>query len=193
VFLDGDMECASEFLDRLVAPIAGGRTVGTFTREMYLANGRHRWARAYAAVRFSPPDRLLPADFPDRFGAFRAIRADAFARVGGFDDVGYGEDMTVARKLGEQATVAQGAVLYHHNPDSLREIFENGRWVGRGEAIRTLRHPWWTHSPPRVAVIGLRQVAAGRTPWVLPARAAYHSGVFVGLFETTLSPAKHWK
>jgi glycosyltransferase involved in cell wall biosynthesis len=193
VFLDGDMECAPDFLDRLVAPIADGRTVGTFTRDIYLANSERRWARAYAAVRFSPPDRLLPADFPDRFGAFRAIRADAFANVGGFDDVGYGEDMTVAWKLGEQALVAPGAVLYHHNPDSLGEIFENGRWLGRGAAIRTLRHPWWTYSLPRAAVLGLRQVRAGRTPWLLPARAVFHSGVFVGLFETTLSPDKHWK
>jgi glycosyltransferase involved in cell wall biosynthesis len=193
VFLDGDMECAPDFLDRLVAPIADGRAVGTFTREMYLANGHHRWARAYAAVRFSPPDRLLPASFPDRFGAFRAIRADAFARVGGFDDIGYTDDMTVSKKLGEQALVAPGAVLYHHNPDSLGEIFENGRWLGRGEGIRTLRHPWWTYSLPRAAVLGWRQVRAGRTPWLLPARAAFHSGVFVGLCETTLRPARRWK
>ena len=193
VFLDGDMQCAPEFLDRLVAPIADGRAVGTFTKEIYIANAHHRWARAYAAVRFSPPDRLLRADFPDRFGAFRAVRADAFARVGGFDDIGYTDDMTVSRKLAEQALIAPGAVLYHHNPDSLREIFENGRWLGRGEGIRTLRHPWWTYSLPRAAVLGLRQVRAGRTPWLLPARAVFHSGVFVGLLETTLSTAKRWK
>lgn len=193
VFLDGDMECSAEFLERLTAPIAENRATGTFTRDIYLANRHRHWARAYAAVRFSPPDRLLAADFPDRFGAFRAIRADAFRSVGGFDDVGYGEDMTIARKLGEDALVAPGAVLYHHHPDTLGEIFENGRWVGRGEAIRALRHPFWTHSFPRVAMIGVRQVAAGRTPWVLPARAVYHSAVLIGLCEAALNPAKHWK
>ena len=193
VFLDGDMVCAPEFLQRLVAPIASGQALGTFTREMYLANRHRRWARAYAALRFSPPDRLLPADFPDRFGAFRAIHADAFHSVGGFDDVGYGEDMTIASKLGQDAIVAPGAVLYHHHPDTLGEIFENGRWVGRGEAIRALRHPFWTHSFPRVAVIGVRQIAAGRTPWVLPARAVYHAAVVIGLCQAALNPSRHWK
>ncbi len=193
VFLDGDMECSPEFLQRLVAPIAERRATGTFTREIYVANRHRRWARAYAAVRFSPPDRLLPADFPDRFGAFRAIRAEAFRSVGGFDDVGYGEDMTIAEKLGEDALVAPGAVLYHHHPDTVGEIFENGRWVGRGEAIRSLRHPFWTHSFPRVAVIGLRQVASGRTPWVLPARAVYHSAVVIGLCQAAVNPSRHWK
>jgi hypothetical protein len=144
-------------------------------------------------VRFSPPDRLLPADFPDRFGAYRAIRADTFASVGGFDDVGYGEDMTLAAKLGEEALVAPGAVLYHHHPDSLGEIFGNGRWVGRGEAIRSLPRPLWTHSFPRTPLIGLRQVIDGRTPWVLPARAVYHSAVLTGLCEAAVAPARHWK
>lgn len=193
VFLDGDMECAPQFIERLVEPIAAGRASGTFTREIYLANADQRWARAYAALRFSPPDRLLPADFPDRFGAYRAIRSDAFESVGGFDDVGYGEDMTIAEKLGEDALVAPGAVLFHHHPDSVGEIFGNGRWVGRGEAIRALSHPFWTHSYPRTALIGLRQVLAGRTPWVLPARAVYHSGVMLGLCEATLDPGRHWK
>ncbi len=193
VFLDGDMECSPSFVERLVAPIASGAAVGTFTREMYLANRDRRWARAYAALRFSPPDRLLPADFPDRFGAFRAIRADAFRSVNGFDDVGYGEDMTIASKLGEDAAVAPGAVLYHHHPDTLFEIFENGRWVGRGEAIRALHHPFWTHSFPRVAWIGVRQVAAGRTPWVLPARAVYHAAVLIGLCQAAFNPVRHWK
>ena len=102
VFLAGDMECAPEFLERLVAPIASGAAIGTFTREMYLANRHRRWARAYAALRFSPPDRLLPAGFPDR-------------------------------------------------------------------------------------------VAAGRTPWVLPARAVYHAAVVVGLCQAALNPGRHWK
>jgi glycosyltransferase involved in cell wall biosynthesis len=193
VFLDGDMECGPGFLRRLIAPIAEDGVVGTFTREIFIANTDNRWARAYAALRWSPPDRVLPADFPDRWGAFRAIRRDAFERVGGFDDVGYGEDMTLASKLGEQARVARGAVCFHHHPSSLGEVFENGRWVGRGAAIRALRHPWWTHSPPRVLVLGIRQVLGGRTPWLLPARIAYHAGVLAGLVQSRRHPERHWK
>ena len=193
VFLDGDMACAPEFLERLVAPIAAGRAIGTFTKEIFIANTDNRWARAYAALRWSPPNRLLPAEFPDEWDAFRAIRRDAFLRVGGLDDVGYGEDLTLARKVGEQALAATGAVCFHYHPGSVREIFGNGRWVGRGAAIRTLRNPWWDHAPPRVFAIGVRQVLQRRTPWVLPARAVYHSAVLLGLAETSLRPERHWK
>ncbi len=193
VFLDGDMRASPEFIEKLIAPIRSGEAVGSFTREIFLDNVDKPWARAYAALRWSPPDRLLPADFPDRWEAFRAIRREPFIEVGGYDDVGYGEDLTLAEKVGELALVAPGAVCFHNHPDSIGEIFENGRWVGRGAAIRTLPHPWWDHSLPRVLVIGVRQVAQGRTPWVIPGRVIYHAGVWAGLAQSSLRPEEHWK
>jgi glycosyltransferase involved in cell wall biosynthesis len=193
VFLDGDMSAAPMFLERMVAPIAAGTAPGTFTREIYLANPENPWARAYATLRWSPRDRLLPPDFPDRWTQFRALPRADFLRAGGFDDVGYGEDLTLAPKLGALAHAADGAVCFHWHPSSPAEVFSNGRWVGRGEAIRTLPHPWRDHALPRVLAIGVRQVAAGRTGWVLPARAVYHSGVWLGLAETIIRPGRHWK
>lgn len=193
VFLDGDMACAPGFLQRLVAPIVEGRAIGTFTREIYIANPENRWARAYAALRWSPADRLLPADFPDRWSQFRALPRETFMRCGGFADVGYGEDLSLAERLGELAVAADGAVCEHHHPSSLAEIFDNGRWVGRGVAIRTLPHPWRDHALPRVLLLGISQAARGRTPWVIPARAAYHAGVWLGLAQSTRRPERHWK
>lgn len=193
VFLDGDMRCSPEFVERLIAPIAAGAAVGTFSREIFLDNRDNPWARAYAALRWSPEDRLLPADFPDRWEAFRAIRREPFIAVGGYDDVGYGEDLTLAEKVGELALVAPGAVCFHNHPDSIGEVFENGRWVGRGAAIRTLPHPWWDHSLPRVLAIALRQVLQGKTPWVVPGRVVYHAGVWVGLAQSSVRPERHWK
>jgi glycosyltransferase involved in cell wall biosynthesis len=193
VFLDGDMACDSHFIERLTLPIAEGRAVGTFTREIRIANVANRWARAYAALSWSPRDRLLPSDFPDHWDIFHAIRRESFLAVGGYDDIGYGEDRTVAAKLGEEALAADGAVCLHYHPDTLREVFENGRWVGRGAAIRTLRRPWWTHSPPRIFAIALAQIAVGRTPWVLPARLVYHAGVWIGLAQSSRTPGRHWK
>lgn len=193
VFLDADMSCAPDFLRRLVAPIVDGGATGSFSREMFLGNPENRWARAYAALRWSPPDRILPADFPDRWEIYSAIRRDRFWAVGGLDDVGYGEDVTLASKLGELAVVAPGAVCFHFHPSSVAEVFTNGRWVGRGAAIRTLRRPWWDHSLPRVLILGLLQVARGRTPWVLPARLVYHAGVLIGLAQSSRHPERHWK
>ena len=192
VFLDGDMSCAPEFIERLVAPIAEGRAVGTYTRDMYLGNPDKRWARAYAALRWSPPDRLLP-DLPERWDNFRAVLRERFLDVGGYDDVGYGEDRTLAPKLGELALAAPGAVCFHFQPARIREVFQNGRWVGRGPAVRTLARPWRVHAPDRVIRIAMQQIREGRTAWVLPARVAYHAGVWLGLAESSLWPERHWK
>jgi glycosyltransferase involved in cell wall biosynthesis len=193
VFLDADMVCPPRFLGELVSPILERRAIGTFTRRIYIANTENRWARAYAALRWSPPDRLLPADFPERWTQFRALTRADFERVGGFEDLGYGEDMSLSERLGELALAADGAILYHHHPSSLREIFENGRWVGRGAAIRTRPHPWRDHSPPRVLAVGGKQVLGGRTPWVIPARVVYHTAVYVGLAQSSRHPERHWK
>lgn len=193
VFLDGDMECTPEFLERLTAPIRDGLGIGTFTREIYVANGNNRWARAYAVMRQHQGDRLLPEDFPDTWDNFRAIDRQAFLSAGGYDDVGYGEDRTVARKLHATATVAPGAICFHYNPDSPREIFTNGRWIGRGQQIRELDSPWRDHLPHRV----LRWLANDRREIALAtaivARGTYHAGVLLGLAESTLWPSRHWK
>ena len=193
VFLDGDMSCAPEFIERLTAPIADGRAIGTYTQEMYLGNPESRWAQAYSALRWSPPDRLLPHDMPEWWDNFRAIERRAFLEAGGYDDVGYGEDKTLAPKLDELALNAHGAVCFHHQPARLREVFQNGRWVGRGRAIRELARPWKVHAPHRIVRIAIQQIRDGRTPWVLPARLAYHSGVYLGLAESSLRPGRHWK
>lgn len=193
VFVDADMVASPRFVERLIAPIVEERAVGTFTKEIFLANPGARWARAYAAVRRSPPERLLPAHFPDRWANFRAIRREAFMAVGGYDDVGYGEDMTLADKVGVLAVAAPGAVCSHHHPDSVLEIFRGGRWVGRGDAVRRRPRPWLDHALPLLGLAGLRQVLEGRTPWVLPARLIYHAGVLLGLLESSRAPHRHWK
>lgn len=193
VFLDGDMDCAPEFLECLTAPIKERECVGTFTREIYVANQHNRWALAYAVIRQLRGGRLLPQDFPDEWDNFRAVKRDAFLRVGGYDNVGYGEDRTLANKLGATAVVAPGAVCFHHNPDSPSEIFTNGRWIGRGAQIRELDRPWRDHLPHRVVRWIRTDIKDMSLALAVAARACYHAGVLLGLAESTLWPARHWK
>ena len=193
VFLDGDMACTPRFVELLVRPIIAGAT-GSFTREIYVGNQSNRWARAYSIMRGLDGGRLLPPSFPDVWDNFRAIRRDAFLSVGGNDDVGYGEDRTAARKLGEPAVVAPGAECLHFNPSSLHEIFTNGRWIGRGTQIRRIRPPWRDHRPHRVLRWMLRDIRAGMPIAVaVAARVAYHVGVSAGLIDSWLRPGRHWK
>lgn len=193
VFLDGDMACSPHFLERLAQPIIDG-AVGTFTRDIFVGNPRNRWAAAYAAMRGLENGRLLGADFPDRWDNFRAIRRDAFLSADGNDDVGYGEDRTIARKLGVEAVVAPGAVCVHFNPSSVSELFFNGRWIGRGPQIRELRPPWRDHLAHRVVRWIVQDIRKGIAPMTaLAARLAYRGGVWMGLVDSTFSPHRHWK
>jgi GT2 family glycosyltransferase len=187
------MECAPQFIERLTAPIRRGDGIGTFTREIYVANRDNRWAFAYAVMRQLRDGRLLPQDFPDVWDNFRAIRRDAFLSVGGYDDVGYGEDRTLARKLHAMAAAAPGAVCFHYNPDSAYEIFSNGRWIGRGAQIRELDRPWADHLPHRVFQWLTNDIRQMPVALALAARVSYHAGVLLGLAESTICPHRHWK
>jgi glycosyltransferase involved in cell wall biosynthesis len=193
VFLDGDMACGPRFLERLTAPIRTEAAVGTFTRDIYVGNPENRWAAAYAVMRRLRNGRLLPDNGPPTWDNFRAIRRDAFLSVGGYDDVGYGEDRTVSRKLGSHAVAADDAVCFHFNPSSPTEIFFNGRWIGRGPQIREIDPPWRDHLPHRVARWLARDLRELPPATAVIARAAYHLGVLIGLAESTIDPRRHWK
>lgn len=181
VFIDGDMTASRTYVEALVRPIELG-AVGSFTKEIYLGNPGNPWAHAYALIRGQSTPRLLPEDFPDRWDNFRAVRRDAFLAVGGYDDVGYGEDMTLAGKLGTPAIAAPGALCWHYNPASLQEIYENARWIGKGHDIEKV-HVLRANNPAYVLLRGILEARETRSFVPLVARCAYHLGVWVGLVE----------
>lgn len=193
VFIDGDMAVCSTFLERVVAPIEERGEVGTFTKEIWVGNPQNPWAQAYAAIRRLAFPRLLGPDFPDRWENFRAVRREAFMAAGGYDNVGYGEDMTLASKLGCLAAAAPGARCLHFNPDSAAEVFANGRWIGRGHDIEQVEHPWRDNNPLRATSLGLRETARQRSWVALFARLAYHAAVMLGLLEQRFNRGTHAK
>jgi glycosyltransferase involved in cell wall biosynthesis len=133
VFVDADMTFHREFLDYLTRPIREGKAVGTFTREEYVRNTDNRWARLWTLNDYLPPGRRVHPDSPNEDRVFRAIRRDAFLRVGGFEERSgaSNDDWSLAPKLGQLATAAAGAICYHDNPSTPGEVFLCARWLGR--------------------------------------------------------------
>lgn len=130
VFVDADMIFDNRFIDKLTLPIRKAETIGTFSKEEYVANPNDRWARCWSINRGWKEGRMHPKDYPDTQKVFRAIRKDVFEKVGGFDTkVGYTDDWTLADKLGQEARAAPGAIFYHRNPDNLNEAFKQSRWM----------------------------------------------------------------
>ena len=137
VFVDADHILERSCIERLCAPILAGVSVGTFTRDIKVANPGNAWADCWTLNRGAAPGEHFARPLPDQWENFRAVGRRAFLDVGGYDDVGYGEDMTLAPKLGALAQVVPGAEMLHRHPDTLREVWQNARWVGRGPAVRT--------------------------------------------------------
>lgn len=132
VFVDADMTFAPDFIRNLVKPIEEGKAIGTFSKEEYLANKDNIWAVCWNLNRGLPKDRMHPQNYSDHQPVFRAILKTEFERAGGFNEkAGYTDDWTLSEKLGVKAVAAPGAVFYHKNPASLREVFSQSKWMAK--------------------------------------------------------------
>jgi len=129
VFVDSDMTFATNFIKDLTKPIILGHTIGTFSKNEFLANPNNIWALCWSINRNWPKDRLIPKNSPDISPVFRAILKNEFNKVKGFDTTGeYTDDWSLSRKLNAKAISARGAVYYHSNPSTLKEVTSQAKW-----------------------------------------------------------------
>lgn len=136
VFLDADMIFAPDFLEKLVRPILDGIAIGTFSKEEYVSNWDNVWARCWNFNNGIFTNRRHPDNFPDESEVFRAILRKEFLKVNGYDDLGYTDDNSLSIKLKKKAIVAKGAIYYHANPASIKEIFRDAKWFGKRESFK---------------------------------------------------------
>lgn len=132
VFIDADMTFEKSFLSKLTRPIIENEAIGTFSKEEFLQNKDNIWAICWNLNRGLPKDRMHGKDYPARQKVFRAIKKEKFIEAGGFyEKAGYTDDWTLAEKLGEDATAVPGAIFYHRNPGTLKEVFRQSRWMSK--------------------------------------------------------------
>ncbi len=136
VFVDADMTFDKNFIKDLINPIINEETIGTFSKNEMVANKENVWSTCWNINRNVPRNRMIPENYPDEAPVFRAILKKEFEKVQGFDATGeYTDDWSLSRKLGVKSTVAKGAIYYHSNPDTLKEVFKQARWIGKNEFI----------------------------------------------------------
>lgn len=187
VFVDADMTFEPDFIDQLTLPIRQGKTIGTFSKEEYVANMENPWARAWSLLRGFAHGKMHPANYPDQQAVFRAITKSAFDQAGGFDTTqGYDDDWSLAERVGRLATVASGAKFYHYNPSSPGEIYLQAKWMSKrnykfgmiGVMSNIVRRN------PLVSLIkGLWQIFRHQELYMLPAQFIYDWGHLQGLFN----------
>lgn len=184
VFLDADMVTTPSYLEELTEPITDNKQLGTFTRNEYVGNYQNPWARCWNWEYLGQKtDRRLPLDHPDVSPVYRAILKSEFMKVGGYDEIGYGEDWTLSQKLGAQAQVVEGAKLYHHNPDSPSAVFRQAIWFATrpyklgiiGRLVALLR----ASLPVSLAVAVVNSIRYQSLSY-LPFKLVYDLGIFLG-------------
>ncbi len=196
VFVDADMTFEPNFIEKLVEPILQGKAKGTFSKEEYVANKDNIWARLWNLNRGLPPDRMHPSNYPDTQKVFRAILKAKFDRAGGFNEkAGYTDDWSLSDKLGIEAVNAAGAIFYHRNPSSLKEVFIQSKWMAKrkyklgiiGVVFSLLRT-----SLPLSFLFGVFRAFGFQSPRFLIFKLVSDFGAFWGILEYSLSgnPAK---
>lgn len=145
VFVDADMTFDRDFIKDLIAPIVSGKTIGTFSKNEMVANHQNIWSICWNMNRGVPKDRMLPRNYPEEANVFRAILKKEFLKVNGFEITGqYADDWSLSKKLSLKSKAVEGAIYYHSNPSSIKEIWQQARWIGKnsfltGTGLRKLK------------------------------------------------------
>ena len=122
VFVDSDMIFPTDYLTKLTKPILAGNVCGTIHSKEEIANKENTWANCWRPV--------VPLDKDGKGLIFRAIRKDKFLEYGMFDPKeGYADDLSIMKKSGVKAEPTE-VFCYHNQPDSLKEVFMQSRWIG---------------------------------------------------------------
>ncbi len=193
-FLDADMEFEPDFITHLVAPVNAGESKGTFSKLEYVKNWDNPLARCYNRNNNPPlPDRLRIPQDREEGDDFRAILKSEFMRVNGFDNTGYTDTWTLAKKLGYKSTNALDAKYYHHNPDTYDDIYRAARWIGK-------RRYKWGVAGTLITMIrtnafvsflkGLAKASRYKEPAFVPFQLAYDAGIFSGAFESLFTASR---
>ena len=190
LFVDADEILASDFIEKIIAPIQTGKAIATFTKQEYVANTDKIIANCWTISQNLPLGKQVREDRPDWSILFNSIRSRDFLQVGGFSDVGYGEDQTVLEKLGKQAVAAPDAVMYHHNPETFKEVFLSAKWIGSGSKFLKKRGFIGIIKMLILPKYGILKAYRYRYPWFVVFKIVFDMGILSGILRKFLFPKK---
>ncbi len=127
IFIDADMTFEKNYLKNLIEPIQKDKekkVIGA-THELEIVNNtKNIWSKCWGKIRVSKEDAK-------DVKVFRAIRKNKFLELGGFDPkYGYADDQTLWFKHRIGPVVAKNTVCYHKNPETLKGVYKQSRWIG---------------------------------------------------------------
>lgn len=123
IFVDADMTFDKNYIKNLIKPILEGKTFGTIHSLEYATNMKNIWSKCWGRVRVDSITKEQTV--------FRAIERDKFLKLGGFNPrYGYADDQTFWYDHKLKPTIAENTICYHRNPETLKEVYKQSRWIG---------------------------------------------------------------
>lgn len=142
VFIDADMSADKNFVKYIVNPILLNKVKATYTTQEFVANSKNIWSRCFMIDNNLKNNSRISAKNISGNKFFRAILRSIFLSMKGFDiSKGYEDDKNFSSNK-NLSIVEVNAILYHFNPDTLKDVFLSARWIGRsptfGKTTRNL-------------------------------------------------------
>jgi len=128
IFIDADMILTPDYIKNLIKPLDSKlfeTPIGTTHEYELCSNSDNLWSRCWGRVKVD--ERGSKEDCNN----FRAIRKDVFIHFGGFDSkYGYADDLSLYYNHGLTSEFAPGTKCYHKNPETLKDVYKQSRWIG---------------------------------------------------------------
>ena len=126
VFVDADMTFDKEYLKNLIKPILeNSEIIGTSHSYESVNNTDNIWSKCWGKIRLNEKEGYGDSVI------FRAILKNKFFEMGGFNPkYGYADDQTFFIEKKIRPYVAKDTLCYHKNPESLKQVYKQSRWIG---------------------------------------------------------------
>lgn len=191
VFVDADMTFEKNYLKYLVGPILENKDIRGTTHELEIVkNTTNIWSRCWGKIRVSKEEAK-------DVKIFRAIQKKDFLGMGGFDPkYGYADDQTFWFKCKVKPIVAKKTVCYHKNPETLKGVYKQSKWIGASIDSLLIKIPiikffipfiLLLGSPLLVPLLSIKKCFKNKdlsiVHWMLVFMTARHLGTVSGLFR----------
>lgn len=94
------------------------------------------------------------------------------------------------KKLNYKATSSKGAIFYHRNPSSLKEVFNHAKWVGKRPyklGIIGKMYRLWISLFPFSTIFGFYKYIIKGEPAFVVFKIVYDFGILYGILESTIT------
>ena len=192
VFVDSDMEFDKNYLKKLIEPLIKNKEIiGTTHETEIVKNTENIWSKCWGGIRVSKENA-------HKVKIFRSIIKNKFLEFGGFDPkYGYADDQTLWFKYKLKPIVAKNTICYHKNPDNLKEVYKQSRWIGSSIDLGIFNLSILKYlillslmlvSPLAIPLLSLKKAHSIRNfkvlfPWMIIFMAFRYSGSLEGIFR----------